>query len=133
MKRSIPALLLLLLLLLLLASCGGPGSPTAQAGRTNSSVITMAEIQETNVENVLDLVRSRRPAWLRTRGNQTMQNDAGIVVYLDQSRVGSVDAMRQIHPQDVASVSFLDAAAANYRFGQGHMHGAIVISLRREG
>jgi hypothetical protein len=40
--------------------------------------------------------------------------------------------MRHIHPQTVTSITSLDAAAANYRFGQGHMHGAIVISTRRE-
>jgi hypothetical protein len=62
----------------------------------------------------------------------TMENDAGIIVYMDQARIGGVEGMRHIHPQTVTSISFLDAAAANYRFGQGHMHGAIVISTRPE-
>ena len=124
---------LLLTVTILATGCAAPGNPTASATRTNTSVIDREEISDANVENVYDLVRARRPAWLRTRGNQTLQNDIGIVVYLDQARVGGVESMRQIHPQDVASVTFLDAAAANFRFGQGHLHGAIVVSMRRDG
>lgn len=127
---SRPLSFVLLLATLVVVGCASAGNPTAQAARGNSNVIQTEEIRAANLENVYDLVRSRRPTWLRQRGNQTFQNDAGIVVYLDQARVGGIESMRQIHPQTISSVSFLDAREANFRFGQGHLHGAIVISTQ---
>lgn len=116
---------------LLAIGCASTGEPGTASARRDARVIALDEIRSSNVENVLDLVRASRPGWLRVRGARTVENDQGIVVYLDQTRLGPVEAMRDVHPQDVESLTFFDAAAANHRFGQGHLHGAIVISTRR--
>jgi hypothetical protein len=130
MKAALP--LILVITVLFAAGCASAANPTSRADRGRGGIIDVEEIRAANVENVLELVRARRPAWLRIRGTMTMENDAGIIVYMDQARIGGVEGMRHIHPQTVTSITFLDAAAANYRFGQGHMHGAIVISTRPE-
>jgi hypothetical protein len=127
-----PMMILLAALLVSTAACSAAGNPTTLLARGDRQVIELEEIREANVESVYDLVRARRPDWLRQRGQQSLLNDPGIYVYLDHARVGGLDAMRDIHPQSVGSVTFLDAPTANFRFGPGHLHGAIVVvSLTR--
>lgn len=77
----------------------------------------------------LDAVRTLRPAWLIKRGPQSISQEADIWVYLGRARMGGIDSLREIAAGDVAWMEFLDAAAANYRFGSGHPYGAIVVSM----
>lgn len=77
----------------------------------------------------LDAVRMLRPGWLVKRGPQSVSFEADIWVYLGRARMGGVEALREIAAGNVAWLEFLDPAAANYRFGGGHPHGAIVVSM----
>ncbi len=130
MRKALPVIFITTILFAM--GCASAANPTSRTDRGRGGIIDVDEIRAVNVENVPELVRARRPAWLRIRGTMTIENDAGIIVYMDQARIGGVEGMRHIHPQTVTSIAYLDAAAANYRFGQGHMHGAIVISTRPE-
>lgn len=54
-------------------------------------------------------------------------------VYLDGSFVGDVNQLRQMLVSQAETVELLDAAAATYRFGNGHASGVILVtSLGRQ-
>ncbi|MEX1185868.1 MAG: hypothetical protein WEA80_04705 [Gemmatimonadaceae bacterium] len=104
-----------------------PGVDTAP-GRSRN-FIPQEEIRAQVSGTALDAVRVLRPTWLVKRGPQSVSFEADIWVYLDRARLGGVESLREIAAGNVAWMEFLNPAAANYRFGAGHPHGAIVVSL----
>ncbi|MEW5928167.1 MAG: hypothetical protein AB1941_11830 [Gemmatimonadota bacterium] len=109
---------------------GAAGSPTARGSR--GTVITQEEIEGSGAATAYDLVRGLRPMWLVPRGRHSTQNPAGDViwVYVNSTRLGPPEALQQVAAPDVGSIRFYDAAAANYRFGTGHLNGAIQVIPR---
>ncbi len=108
------------------ASPSGTGLPGSSSRARN--YITQEEIRGAASTTALDAVRALRPAWLVKRGPQSISYEADIVVYLGRARMGGVEALREIAAGTITSLEFLDAAAANYRFGAGHPYGAIIVS-----
>jgi hypothetical protein len=97
-------------------------------------VITREEIEESTAATAYDLVLNLRSQWLRTRGISTLAQAAGaedIVVYMDNARLGSRDAMRRVPLGAVQYLQFFSAREATHRWGAGHLHGAILISTQR--
>ncbi|HEX2187970.1 MAG TPA: hypothetical protein VHG51_03680 [Longimicrobiaceae bacterium] len=125
-----PRLPRVLVLALALAAAGCASSSRAgdYGGSRQADVITRDEVEAAGAGTAYDLVRSLRPMWLNTRPH-SMQNPAGDVlkVYLNNTLLGSVDALRQIAAADVGSLRYYDVGRANYRFGQGHLNGAIQV------
>jgi ABC-type Fe3+-hydroxamate transport system substrate-binding protein len=132
----------LLVLLVVLSACAS-GAQGAQEGRSGSSMIGAEEIRRSPATNVLDLVRSERPQWLRTRGATTVrtrdtQDATGetvtvmdlpeIRVYVDGTRAGDTPELRGISTRGLVSVEFLSGPQATGRFGTDHPHGAILIT-----
>jgi hypothetical protein len=139
----------LLIALLIIAGCAStaePGAPQSAQG-----TITLEEIEGSGAANAYDLVQARRPAWLRMRGTQSFHESARgtgggagsgatvnavagqtpILVYLGSARLGGPEALRQIDLRTIGSIEHLQRAAADYRFGPGHLHGAIVLTPRQ--
>jgi hypothetical protein len=104
-----------------------PGVDTAPTASRN--FLPREEIGGRVSGTALDAVRMLRPAWLVKRGPQSISYEADIRVYLGPARMGGIESLREIAAEDVAWMEFLDAAAANYRFGSGHPYGAIVVSM----
>lgn len=139
MKRS---LLILLSGMLVLAAC----APARAGGpRTTSDAITLEEIRASGASNAYALIESERPMWLRTRGTQSFREEGKlnvrgktqistvpgkrtIAVYLDNARLGGVEALKGISLAEITSIAFLDPQAATLRWGSGHTHGAILLS-----
>jgi hypothetical protein len=137
------------ILILFAGACAGSGTRQASAAQ-DQIPITLEEIEASGAANAFDLVQVRRPAWLRTRGTQSFNEgargagggtgaDAGvtatpgqtpIIVYLGAARLGGPEMLRQIDIRTIGSVEFLNRAAADYRFGPGHLHGAIILIPR---
>lgn len=109
---------------------GARGSSPAAAVR--STVITQEEIEGSGAATAYDLVRGLRPMWLTPRGRHSTQNPAGDViwVYVNSTRLGPPEALQQVAAPDVGTIRFYDAGAANYRFGTGHLNGAIQVIPR---
>ncbi len=129
MKR--PHLLLLPLFVGLLVSCGTPGVRTAPLG--DPDVITREEISASSATTAHQLVQSLRPQWLITRGIVNLAQAAGlegIVIYLDNARLGDPESMRRVALGPVQYLRFFDAREATLRWGGGHMLGAILISTQ---
>jgi hypothetical protein len=118
-------------LLLMLADCARPHS-TSLAGHSsppaNRTVLLLDEIRASGSATAYDVVETLRPMWFMKRGTQSFFFDKDVVVYLDAARLGDRTALREIPAMTVGSMRFLDAKDANFRFGQGHPYGAIIVS-----
>ncbi len=119
------------------------------ATRTAENAITADQIDAVGVANIYDVVMALRPEWLRIRGiNSVTEGDrvvasaespeplvipgaVTIQVYLENGRMGGVEALRQIPVSQAGEVRFLNAQQATYKWGIGHAHGAIWIITRK--
>lgn len=127
---------------ILLGGCGGggtsaAGTPAASAprpARGSANVITEAEIQGANVNNAYEAIQRLRPAMLRGRGSASSDDQSGtqgLVVYVDGSPLGGVQALGNISALNVREIRYLNASDATTRFGTGHPVGAILVTTRR--
>ena len=97
--------------------------------RLNPRLITLDEIQNSGAATAFDVVETLRPLWLNKRGPQSFVDDGDVWVYMENARMGGRASLREIAASAVGSMQYLDVKDANYRYGQGHPYGAIVISL----
>jgi hypothetical protein len=125
--RSLPAMLLSLTLLL--------GCTTAPARNVSTDVITHEAIQSLGATyaDAYQVVSRLRPNWVRSRGVSSFTNlEAGFpMVYLDGSRFGAVESLRDIRADQVQSIRFLNPTDATTRYGTGHAGGAILVTTLR--
>lgn len=117
---------------LILLGCGAGAGGTSDHGPVwtlGSNELTAAELAVRDYESAFDAVRALRPNWLRQRGRASLTRQAAsqVVVYLDGTRVGGPDYLRQLRASDVAVMEYLNAADATNRYGTGHVGGAIVV------
>jgi hypothetical protein len=117
--------------MLVVGACASGSSSSGTARRGDRNTVTAEELATTASTNLYDFVQRSRPLWLRTRGRTSVNNEGIIIVYLDDSRFGGPETLRQISPLTVQQVRFLDASAAQQRFGVGHTHGAILVYSKR--
>ena len=134
------------------ASAGGtPGTPTS-AAKTNPNLITSTEINAASFRNLYDVVQRLRPNWFTkasTAGSQTMgisvsrsgagtagaqtSGGSGLLVYLDNTRMGGIEALRDLTPGGIESLEFMDASTAQAKLpgiGSSVIGGAIVAHSR---
>ena len=77
------------------------------------SIITREEIVNSGATNLYSVVQRLRPGWLTGRGVQNFGGQTGmVVVYHNQVRMGDVTALREMAPEYVVSLRFLDATTA---------------------
>ncbi|HEX7240124.1 MAG TPA: hypothetical protein VF263_07660 [Longimicrobiaceae bacterium] len=119
------------------------------ATRVAENAITADQIDAVGVANIYDVVMALRPEWLRIRGINSMTEGDRVVasaespeplvipgavtiqVYLENGRMGGVEALRQIPVSQAGEVRFLNAQQATYKWGIGHAHGAIWVTGRK--
>jgi len=133
--------------------CGPLSCSSASSGAAKSSaspkvdpdVISIAEIDSQPFRDAYDIVQLLRPSWFtrksgsassRRMGVSTSNSaiGAGLLVYIDNSRMGGVEALRQIRPNSIESLTFMDAATATAKLpgvGMSVISGAIVARSRR--
>ena len=121
--------------------CSSPGAtPKTSAGpRVDPDLIVAAEFDSQGFRDAYDVVQRLRPNWFtrKTGGSSARRmgtSGSGLVVYLDNARMGGVDALRQLNTGGIESLRFLDAAAATARLpglGSSVIAGAIVVQSRR--
>ena len=123
------AIVLIAGLFLLLAGC----APRSNGGpRINANLITSAEIVEMGPSNAFNIIQALRSNWLQKRGRTSFTDEGEIWVYVDGTGPSSMDILRGIHSDNIESLAFLDERRATYRFGSGHEHGAILVTLKGE-
>jgi hypothetical protein len=101
---------------LLLPSACTPAGATWREPRgaaPASSVISKEEIASVRAGNLYEVVQRLRPGWLTTRGIQNFSGNTGmIVVYQDHQRMGELGALRELRPENVVVLRYLDATTA---------------------
>jgi len=128
MSSSVP-IGLMLALLLGTAACTGSGQSREGGGDPNE--ITRQEIQRVEqVSSAYSVVQRLRPNWLRKRGPSSVSNPGDVIVYVEGSRYGPPESLRQLDPLNVASMRFLSDNEATTRYGTGHDNGVILVRLR---
>lgn len=122
----------LTVMVVVLGLAGAACSTRSDSGstRSNAKVITTAEMQASGHQDAYSLVQTLRPQWLRVRGTSSFNLTETVQVYLDGSRMGGPEQLRQISTHSISSLRYLDGLEATQRFGLDHGAGAIVISTR---
>lgn len=111
-----------------------PGERPSVAPLPNTGPITAEEIRTASAPSVTELVRARRPQWLRSRGADVLRPSrdplasSGVRVYLNGGLLGGLETLDQVSVYAVTRVEFFDAAAAILRWGAGHNDGAILLT-----
>ena len=109
-------------------SCGGKQVATSPRGDRN--LITIDQIQERGFRTAYEAVEGLRAQWLVARPDGlTTQRE--IQVYLDNSRMGGVSALRQISTTEIASIRWIDPATAINRWGVDHGQGVIQVLSKK--
>ena len=119
--------------------CASSGGSNTKVTESSPDRITSAEIEATQgASTAYDLVRRLRPRWLQTPGG-TASIGGGritgqvILVYLDNNRLGSIEAMRSLSTSGIKGMQYYDAVRAATvlrEVGSEPIAGAIVISTR---
>lgn len=117
---------------LLCAACLSRASQTTSA-RLDRSVITRDQMLQANYASVYDAVTALRSLWLQPRGPDSFVAPSIVWVYIDGSRVGSVDVLKTIQPRLVNTVRFYDGPSATSRWGVDNAAGVIHVSTWSEG
>lgn len=117
------------MVLLLVACAPGARGTTPQ----NASTITRTEIEAAHQVNALELIQAERPHWLRRRGARSISADTDVVIYLDGTRFGGPEALASLPTINIEEIRHYTEAEAQYKYGVGHIHGAIDVITRRGG
>ena len=116
-------------------SGGGPKVATGAPARGNANLILDSEIQASGANNALEAIQRLRPAMLRNRGNNAVQEGSGgvngIMLYVDGIKQGTIDQAANVGALTVKEIRYINASDATQRFGTGHPVGAILITSKR--
>lgn len=123
------------LLLVTIACASGGSSGVQQAAKTNPNLITTEEVRGSSATNAYELIQRLRPSFLRTRGamrgasngTTTTFEPVDVVVYLNDSRLGNSEQLRQIPLSDIHEIRYFSASDATTKWGTGHSAGAIQV------
>lgn len=109
----------------------------SSSGQTASSsdrnTVSREELAATNSATVYEALERVRPQWLNTRGpvSMTDSQEARPNVYMNGTRVGELEYLREVYVVDVRELRFWPAGEASARFGMGNPRGVIEIIPRR--
>jgi|GEM_PF-6153329 len=126
---------------------GGSGGETmriTESGSARHASIGRDDILRSGAATAYDAVSALRPAWFNDRGLQTFREgtrgasvsqtevvtipgEPTIKVYLDNAKLGGVQALREISALTVGTIQYLNPVEATMRYGRGHSHGVILV------
>lgn len=119
------------------ACAASSGSTTGTRSTRSPDVISRADIEATSTGNAYDLVNRLRPQWLRATGVGSVSggnpSTYGIVVFLDNVRLGGVETLRNVDSRGIMSIRYLTperAATSLSGVGMEPISGAIVVTTR---
>lgn len=121
---------------LVLVGCASTGGSSGNDGPSQrSDLITLEEIERADVSTLYEVVERLRPQWLRSQ-QRSFSRETQILVIQNNSVLGEVELLRQMGPDGVMELRYLDgdtAAATLVGARQGFVEGAIVIDRRGDG
>jgi hypothetical protein len=123
---------LLIGVLCLLAACASAGAAPRDRALGDPNLLSSQELRESDAQTLYDLIQRERPRWLAAR--LTAGTSDGIAVFVNGSRMGGIDYLRQMAPGGIDSIRYLDTTAARNELpslSSGMVAGAIMITTRR--
>ena len=125
----------------ILGTRGGPGE-VAPVGPPRLPLpinrpLTADEIRSSQARTITQLLREKRPQWLRARGqdvvtaidaNTSVHGAHGIVVYLNGTPLGGLESLDEVSIDVVTGIQFMDGPSAIVRYGTGNEDGAILLT-----
>jgi hypothetical protein len=128
------SLKLFLMASVLFIATGCTGSAVEKIEQRDRHYVSADEIDEYGSgADLYSLVQRVRPAWLVKTGPHSGIGSDDIRVYINGMRYDDPSALRFFTGSDVESLRFLEAGRATARFGVGHSHGAIIVTVRSGG
>jgi hypothetical protein len=140
------------------ASAGGGASQERSTPSGSRYLITEAELEKVQADNLYDAINKLRPDFLRGRGENASfvqqsvpksskepassapaSSSAGsasltatnpVMVYKDNVRMSGVEELRQLQPATIREIRFLPGPEASIRFGTNNSSGAILITSK---
>jgi hypothetical protein len=110
-------------------ACSGSTGTAGGGARPSQNLIMADEIQAQHFANAYEVINALRPSWLRSRSPTFgASGRSGVMIYLDNNRLGSVEYLRQIAAGQIELARFLPPTEATSRYGTNHADGAIVIT-----
>lgn len=114
----------------LVVGCSGRSVDTNPSTQPNR--ITSEEIRQVTAQNAYQLIQQLRPNWLQAHTPSLGTSSRGqVLVYVDNTRMGGIDFLRQVSIAEVETAEYLNAAEAASRFGLNQTGGAILVKTRR--
>lgn len=120
-----------LLLAAAMAACSSAQNSGPAAPR-NLSVLTHDQLVVNHFQNAYDAIAALRSNWLNKRGMDSFTSPSQIMVYFDNVRLGSIDALRSVATTSIAYMRHYDGIEATSRWGLDHGAGVIYISTRSD-
>ena len=140
--------IVVVLALSMVAGCGGQSGTSSGASeprpvRGSANLISEQEIAQGAYQTALEIVQSLRPQMMRNRATTTSASrsttgytdgaaaTAGVVVYMDDTRLGEVATLSSIPAQGVREIRYIGASDATTRWGTGHSSGVIQVVMKK--
>ncbi|HEX6910320.1 MAG TPA: hypothetical protein VF142_07990, partial [Longimicrobium sp.] len=113
------------------AGCAPAATGTGGPARGDYNVLTRDQMTAVDAGSLYDVVNRLRPRWLQVRGGQSMSGiPTDIMVFQNQTNLGTAEVLRQLPANTAACMRFLDGPTATATLpglGSRHVAGAIVI------
>jgi hypothetical protein len=116
-------------MLAILVSACAARAPATSNPVGDRNLLTQADLREHHFTTAYDAVQALRPIWLQARGATSLLGaQVQVVVYLNDTRLGGIETLREVSIEAVVTIRHLDGLAATARWGLDHGEGAILVS-----
>lgn len=110
-----------------LTACASAGATSGP--RTSRDLLTSEQISSTKYTNLYDVIQALRANWMNDRGVESLTGPSSVVlVYFDDNKLGGVETLKAISPQQVEYIRHYDGVSASGRWGLDHGKGVIYVS-----
>ena len=131
--RLIPRALAAAALLTIAAGCAPKPAGVSSAPRNDRNLLTPETLRGQTYTNAYEAIEALRLNWLKPRGSDSFNTPSVVMVYLDNVKLGGVEALRGLQLANVQLIRHYDANQANARWGVGHSQGAIQVITQTTG
>jgi hypothetical protein len=122
--------------ILVLGACAPAAASNDPFAGRNRSVLLLDEIKGSRSlgATAYDLIAQMRPEYLRNRGTVSIKNStqATAVVYVDGTKFGDLESLRNVSAEHIFRIDYLSASDATTRYGTDHVGGAILITTKTQ-
>jgi len=117
---------------LFVAACGSGGMSAGTGSPGRSNILTSEQMIAANAQTAYDGVQKLRPGWFSTRGPEsiTQSQPDFASVFLGGNRIGDIEALRNLRPDDIKELRYYEPGEAGARFGMGHSRGVIEVIMK---